>query len=188
MYRPVCKRWLNFVLPLSVILPLPAVLLVRENYRRWFLVSILEFFNHYKFMTLFFHWIITWNWWPVFQILLQNGRGWSTKRVLGVLSENKLLFVLPYFIWFYLKTMRSQHTKYNWIAACLRDWVFHTNHITLAAPLPNHRNAVGIIMFDFGFFKAKEWIKHLGNGSLQQPNPQFFNIVQMAKVRKRLSQ
>jgi len=27
-------RWLNFVLPLSVILPLPAVLLVRENYRR----------------------------------------------------------------------------------------------------------------------------------------------------------
>ena len=29
------NRWLNFVLPLSVILPLPAVLLVRENYRRW---------------------------------------------------------------------------------------------------------------------------------------------------------
>jgi len=27
-------RWLNFVLPLSVIIPLPAVLLVRENYRR----------------------------------------------------------------------------------------------------------------------------------------------------------
>jgi len=27
-------RWLNFVLPISVLLPLPAVLLVRENYRR----------------------------------------------------------------------------------------------------------------------------------------------------------